>query len=259
MRLLNKLFKKKDLIDIEKSSIDINDNCFSLVPVKVRKVTYDFWSDLEDLGEYTLPAFSLFNVEMIYGNHLKGFSIISLYETKEQFIVDTNFLENYCISLNTSIRFQDGYTCMVGWSYHYLATIHFTMLPKIKAMMISIFLSFEKEAVDAFKFGVVDVFLNMVHQLEMSERVEEVEQILFEVHDYMTKVFNTLVEMGALKEINVKDSALAFKLKTDYEENEEREKELKQKQRDEARISFLAQISARKELLENFNTPLGSE
>lgn len=96
----------------------------------------------------------------------------------------------------------------------------------------------------------------MINQLEISERVEEVEQILFEVHDYMMKVFNTLVGMDALKEIDVKDSALAFKLKNDYEENEKRVKELQQKQRDEIRASFLSQISARKELLDNFNTPL---
>lgn len=252
-----KLFRKRQLLEIKEHCSRINDNYFSLIAVKARKVNFELITvPLEDLGECNIPAFSLFVVNMIFGNELKGFSIIQLTETDEKFLVDTNFIENYCINTNASLYFYNGSSCKLGWGYRYMPTEYVFLLPKIKAMLVSIFTQFEKEAVDAFKFGVIDVFLNMLTQLEKSKKAEENDEILFEVYEYMSKVFDTLLDMKALKEIRLVDSSVAFKILNDYKENKNKLELLEEKQRKKERNLFLSQISARKELLDNFNKPL---
>lgn len=252
-----KLFRKRQLLEIKGHYSRINGNYFSLISIKARKVNFELCTTpLEDLGECEVPAFSLFTANMIFGNELKGFSIIQLTETDEKFIVDTNFIENYCINTDASLYFKDGSSCKLGWTCHYLPAEYVFLLPKIKAMLVSIFTQFEQEAVDAFKFGVIDVFLNMLTQLEKSKKAEENDEILFEVYDYMNKVFNTLLDMKALKEIRLVDSSVAFKILDDYEENKTKLELLEEKQRKEERSLFLSQISARKELLDDFNKPL---
>lgn len=55
------------------------------------------------------------------------------------------------------------------------------LFTQIKSIFSAIFLTFEEEAVNAFKAGIIDVFFNMINQLNACKDITEKEHILNEV------------------------------------------------------------------------------
>lgn len=251
MKLLKSLFSRKEDVHIEIFPSESGDERISLIPIKTVTIEHDDRNRKYKVGgELYIPAFSTFrNYSCRYKNGLDGFSEAYVVSNPSiKVIIDNDFLDKYCVEKYSTIKFKDGYECYMA-DYVIMDSYCNHIFTQIKLVFSAIFLTFEEEAVNAFKAGMIDVFLNMVKQLDICKTKEEQKKILDEVYDYFTKLFNTLVEMDAQKEILIKSASLALGLK---EEADEAKKEA----RLNSQNSFLQEISARKELLECFNTPI---
>ena len=250
MQLLKSLFSKKEEVHIEVDPVQIGDERISLIPLKTVIVScLDHKYKIEK--EIMIPAFSSIRVCCLCGESLSGFrEAYLLAEPSEKILISTDFLDKCCVDKYSKIKFQNKYWCYIGfYNFNSMNNYCDNLFTQIKSIFSAIFLTFEEEAVNAFKVGIIDVFLNMINQLNACKDITEKEHILNEVYGYLFKLFDVLVEMDAQKQIFVKDVFVALKLKEETEN-------AKEVARVHSQNSFLQELSARKELLDYFNAPL---
>lgn len=160
MKLLKSLFSKREDVYIENLPSSTGDERITLVPIKT--IGFKYVNGKYEKGkEIVIPAFS--SLDVCYGSLMKlnGFSeccAFLLDEFNGRILIANDFLDNYCVAKYSKIKFKNGYEYNVG-GYDVSDNDCNKLLITIKTIFVSIFLTFEEKAVDAFKAGLIDVFL----------------------------------------------------------------------------------------------------
>lgn len=258
MGFFNKIeqMRKKKFFDIK--CLDVCDDMYyyTLIPLKVKHIFYDKLLNIKVIDEKKIPAFTEIYYSISLNNCLEGFAVVSVQDGSGwKALVDIDFIKNCCVRASAEVVLNSDISFRV-FEHADIDTSYPELFVAMKVKLVSIFTVFEQEAIDAFKFGLIDVFTNMFYQINQCEYKRDVDDIILNVNEYMNDVYKTMVEMDALKEFSVKDPSLALNMEENQKEAERivelTEKEKKKREKN----NFISQIHARQELIRDFNKPL---
>lgn len=260
MGFFDKFNKRKKLVDIEKNTIIEDYYYYTLTDITVKRVAFYSFEDIRILEDKIIEKFSEVDLKFILDGYLEGFCLLSVTERdthwKWHALVDVNFVKECCVQKSVSVIFRDGLNFELIRHVD-IDTNYLDILFDLKVKFLSMFIIFEEEAANAFQFGLIDVFTNMMHQLSQAEEKEDADEIILEVNKYMDDVYNTMVDMDALKQFSFRDAVYAIsKIKEDKDKKEE-ERRIELKRKKAEKDSFIFQVHVRQELLKDFNKPIG--
>lgn len=252
------LYKRKKFIDMEETKIEDCCNYYTLYEIKAQKVSFNSLSDIKVIDEKVIPEFCQVYLVITLGAPFDGFCILKVYDSScanWHALVDVNFIKKCCIKEYSNVLLNQELYFNVAYPTN-LNVGQTTTLCNIKIKLISMLTMFEDEAVNAFKFGLIDVFINMIHQLEQSSSEKENDELVVEVDRYIDDVYKTMCDMGALKEFSFEDSSSSFNEANKNKIIEQKAKLMEENIKKEKRDNFINQIHARQELIRDFNKSL---
>lgn len=256
MGILDKIRKKK-FINMKETKLADCCNYYTLHKIKAQQVSFNSLCDIKGIDEKVISEFCQVYLVITLGAPFDGFCILKVYDSScanWHALVDVNFIKKCCIKEYSNVLLNQELYFDVAYPTN-LKVGRTTTLCNIKIKLISMLTMFEDEAVNAFKFGLIDVFINMMHELEQSSSEKENDELVIEVDKYMDDVYKTMCSMGTEKVFCFKDPSASFAKSKEDKLKKEKAQIIEANIKKEKRDNFISQIHARQELLKDFNKP----